>query len=76
MRAELKEISIYQNERWASPTSSQISLCNGNVIQAGWKNGVSGLKPRDRGAWTMGSDGSITAGESKYVRLIILLPDH
>jgi len=62
--SELKEISIYQNERWVWPTSSQVSACNGNVSQAGWKNGVSNLKPSDRGAWTKESDGSITVGES------------
>lgn len=56
-------MSIYQNERWAYPTSSQISSCGGNVTTAGWKGGPANLKPSDRGAWTKGGDGSITVGE-------------
>lgn len=64
---DLKDVEIYQNERWAWPTSDQKSASGGNVMHAGWRGGVANLKPSDRGGWTRGSDGSVTVGEDRCV---------
>ncbi|KAF8322741.1 hypothetical protein DL93DRAFT_2071698 [Clavulina sp. PMI_390] len=72
--AELREVFIFQNERWSWPSSAQTSSAGGSIIAAGWKGGVNSLKASDRGAWTRGADGSVTVGESSSHLVVQLDP--
>jgi hypothetical protein len=69
---ELREIEVFQNERWARPSSSATSAANGNVIMAGWKHGDSNLKPMERRAWTREPDGSQAVGDDRFVFFFFL----
>ncbi|KAF9502745.1 hypothetical protein BS47DRAFT_1356814 [Hydnum rufescens UP504] len=71
---ELREIEVFQNERWARPSSSATSAANGNVIVAGWKYGDSNLKPIERRAWTREPDGSQAVGDDSSHLKIHLEP--
>jgi len=71
---KLGEIEVFQNERWAWPSSSATNAANGSVIVAGWKNGDSNLRSTERRAWTRERDGSQAVGDDSSHLKIHLKP--
>jgi len=50
-RSELKEVCLWENERWAGASGAEDSV----LTEAGWSK--SNLRPGERKAWTRGRDG-------------------
>jgi len=64
---ELRTVEVFQNERWAWPSSSMISAAHGDTKLAGWRNGATNLKPTERSPWTRRKDGSGGVGSASGV---------
>ncbi|KAF8340631.1 Peroxin/Dysferlin domain-containing protein, partial [Cantharellus anzutake] len=71
---ELRSVEVFQNERWAWPSSSAVSAAHGETLPAGWKNGAANLKPTERLPWTRGKDGSGGVGSASGVLNFSLEP--
>jgi len=63
----LRTVEVFQNERWAWPSSSATSAAHGDALLAGWKNGATNLKPTERLPWTRKKDGSGGVGSARQV---------
>ncbi|KAF9506873.1 hypothetical protein BS47DRAFT_1352351 [Hydnum rufescens UP504] len=73
-QSSFDEIEVFQNERWARPSSSATSAANGNVIRG--RVEIRGLEPEtDRThAWTREPDGSQAVGDDSSHLKIHLEP--
>ena len=63
----MRTVEVFQNERWAWPSSSATSAAHGDALLAGWKNGATNLKPTERLPWTRRKDGSEGVGSARHV---------